>query len=86
MPTLPQWAEVVNVGLGLFGEGGRSPRDTRWRSWTGGSPPVATWTWSPPSGGSTAQAVRPPSDRPNAEVLRRLDEATPQLVAVAPGT
>ena len=82
VPTLPQWAEVVNVGLGLFGE-----------AVVAQGHPLAVVDWRIPAGGDMDLVAAlgrlygrrsAAIDAANAEVLRRLDEATPQLVAVAP--
>ena len=81
VPTFPESANVVNVGLALFAEAVSAQ-----------GRPVAVVDWRIPAGGD-ADLVASLSrlygrrsaviDQANAEVVRRLDEGTPQLVDVA---
>ena len=82
VPTLPQRAAVVNVGLALFADAVAAQGH-----------PLAVVDWRIPAGGDTELVAclgrlygrrSAAIDAANAEVLRRLDEATPQLVEVAP--
>ena len=82
VPTLPERAAVVNVGLPLFAEAVAAQGF-----------PLAVVDWRIPAGGDMELVAalgrlygrRSVSiDAANAEVLRRLDVGTPQLTAVAP--
>src|SRR5690606_31312458 len=80
--TLPEHASVVNVGLAMFAEALRA-QDAR----------VADVDWRIPAGGdeSLVRALTRlygpaamTADEANREAVRRLDEATPSLVAIRP--
>jgi Protein of unknown function (DUF1116) len=82
IPTLPERAAVVNVGLPLFAEAVAAQGF-----------PLAVVDWRIPAGGDMELVAAlgrlfgrrsATIDAANAEVLRRLDVGTPQLTAVAP--
>jgi uncharacterized protein DUF1116 len=80
--VLPGEVEVVNVGLSLFARAladqGRPVVEVDWRIPAGGDPDLVA---------SLRRLYGPRSetiDTANAEVLRRLDGGTPQLVGLAP--
>jgi hypothetical protein len=79
--VLPDEVEVVNVGLPMFADAvraqGRPVQHVDWRIPAGGDPAaVAALTRVH---GDAAEGI----DAANAEIVRRLDEGVPQLVAVA---
>jgi Protein of unknown function (DUF1116) len=82
IPTLPEDVAVVNVGLPMFADAvaaqGRAVASVDWRIPAGGEPELVA---------ALARLYGRRSgtvDAANAEVVRRLDEGVPQLVAVAP--
>jgi hypothetical protein len=82
IPTLPETAAVVNVGLSLFAEAvaaqGHPVAVVDWRIPAGGDPELVAALGR--LYGRRSRSI----DSANAEVLRRIDQGTPQLVAVAP--
>jgi hypothetical protein len=80
--VLPDAVEVVNIGLPLFAESvraqGRPVQQVDWRIPAGGDPDSVRAL------SVLYGAAAPGIDEANAEVVRRLNEAVPRVVAVSP--